>query len=182
MINLLRRSEKKPPEVKSVAEVIIEGTDHISYGSISITEVVSGDFYALNRVVVEAGGFVTGNIFSTEAEIKGRVAGDILCRGCVILRQTGVVSGRVIAESIEVDSGAVMNGSITLEERVPASMLLEKVKRAARKENEVEVEDHCVEPISPVHRSASHQETFSRATIPQGSARTAKVPDTEGWW
>jgi len=180
MINLLRRSEKKPPEVKSVAEVIIEGTDHISHGSISITEDVSGDFYALNRVVVEAGGGVSGDIYCTEAEIKGRVKGDILCRGCVILRQTGVVSGRIIAESIEVDSGAVINGSITLEERVPAPMLLEKVKRAARKENEVE--DHRVEAISPVHRSASHQETSSRATIPQGSAPTTIVPDTEGWW
>ncbi len=180
MIDRLLRSARKQPEEKPAPEVIIAGGDYISHGSITITEAVTGDLYALNRVLVEADGSVKGNIFSTEAEIRGLVQGDILCRGCLMIRTSGVITGRIVAQSIEIDAGAVVNGSIALEEPVHVQMLLEKVKQAARKENEIDSSEAKFEtgPVPPV-----------RSLLNGGSGSVSKPTnagtagsDTEGWW
>ncbi|HEY0896556.1 MAG TPA: polymer-forming cytoskeletal protein, partial [Sphingobacteriaceae bacterium] len=138
MIDRLLRSARKQPQETPAPEVIVAGGDYISHGSITITDTVTGDLYALNQALVEAEGAVKGNVFSTEAEIRGLVEGNILCRGCLRIRPSAVITGRIVAQSIEIDAGAVVNGSIALEERVHAQLLLEKVKQAARKDKEID--------------------------------------------
>ncbi|HEY0896465.1 MAG TPA: polymer-forming cytoskeletal protein [Sphingobacteriaceae bacterium] len=161
-------------------EVIVNGHDHISRGSIRVDRDASGNFYALNRVVISGAARVTGNITASTAEIMGHVSGDILCSSAVMVRKTAVISGSIRAELMEVEAGAIINATVSVGEQVQVGSLLEKVNKAARESAEPvdrgEGSNDIPQPPRPPLVAGSSPRKDDGQTSP------AVTPDSEGWW
>jgi cytoskeletal protein CcmA (bactofilin family) len=84
-------------DLKSESDLRIDGTIH---GNVS-----SGA-----KVVIGPSGFVEGNIDGINADISGRLAGNVVAKEVVQLRNSANVQGNITAASLQIDSGAVFNG------------------------------------------------------------------------
>ncbi|HEY1024625.1 MAG TPA: polymer-forming cytoskeletal protein [Sphingobacteriaceae bacterium] len=183
-----RRSERKQCDNQKAPEtgIIVQGSDYIAHDSIVVDKKVSGDFYALNRLAVEADAFVTGNIYTTDAEIKGRVNGDILCRKSLTIRGTAIIAGNITTARIEIEPGALINGTIALMDAVSTPALIEKVKQAAQTNakavissinEDVTVKDDSYSRPAPVKAMPQ-----TAATPPAQAAVGSSADDGAGWW
>lgn len=61
------------------------------------------------KVVLEIGSSTNANIHCGELEIYGEFNGEIKSSGLVILYPTAIVTGKIIAKSIEIFPGATVN-------------------------------------------------------------------------
>lgn len=84
-------------DVKSGTDLRIDGTIH---GNVSSTA----------RIVIGPAGFVEGNIEGANADITGKVSGNITVKELLQLRAQSVVDGNIIATKLQVDPNAVFNG------------------------------------------------------------------------
>jgi cytoskeletal protein CcmA (bactofilin family) len=69
-------------------------------GEITITEA---------KLVLEIGSITEATIKCADAEIYGEFTGDIHASGNIVLYPTAVVNGKIIARSLEILPGAVVN-------------------------------------------------------------------------
>jgi cytoskeletal protein CcmA (bactofilin family) len=90
-------------------DVVIEG-NLISGGELQIDGTVNGDVRA-HAIVVDSQGVVHGEVIAEEVLVRGRIIGPI--RGIhVHVYAGGHVQGDVINETISVDNGAYIDGTI----------------------------------------------------------------------
>lgn len=73
-----------------------------------------GDINSRGIVKIDVGTVVLGSINCTSVVVAGAVKGDIDVNGPVIIDSTAVVKGNVRAKSIQINSGAVIEGSYSL--------------------------------------------------------------------
>lgn len=83
--------------IKSNSDLRIDGTIH---GNVSSTA----------KIVIGPGGHVEGNIEGANADITGKVTGNITVKELLQLREKSVVEGNIIATKLQVDPDAVFNG------------------------------------------------------------------------
>jgi cytoskeletal protein CcmA (bactofilin family) len=90
-------------------DVVIEGS-LISGGELQIDGTVNGDVRA-HAIVIDSQGVVHGEVIAEEVLVRGRIIGPI--RGIhVHVYAGGHVQGDVINETISVDNGAYIDGTI----------------------------------------------------------------------
>ena len=105
---------------------LVEGNIEIK-GKLSITGKVQGDskadeifvngakivggLFSNNSVKVAGGSVIKGNIKASAAVVAGAVKGDIDIQGPVILDATAVIVGNIKSKSIQINNGAVIEGS-----------------------------------------------------------------------
>lgn len=75
---------------------------------------LEGDINSRGIVKIDVGTVVLGSISCTSVVVAGAVKGDIDVNGPVIIDSTAVVKGNVRAKSIQINSGAVIEGSYSL--------------------------------------------------------------------
>lgn len=75
---------------------------------------LNGGIKSSSTVKIGVGTVVVGNITGTSAVIAGAVRGDIDVNGPVIIDSTAVVQGNIIAKSIQVNNGAIIEGQCSL--------------------------------------------------------------------
>ena len=73
-----------------------------------------GDINSRGIVKIDVGTVVLGNVTCTSVVVAGAVKGDIDVNGPVIIDSTAVVKGNVRAKSIQINSGAVIDGTYSL--------------------------------------------------------------------
>lgn len=78
------------------------------------TERLEGSLSSEGPVKVGEGTVIIGDVDATSAYIAGAVKGDIDVNGHVIIDSTAVVKGNIKAKSIQVNSGAVVDGYCSL--------------------------------------------------------------------
>lgn len=83
--------------VKSENDLRIDGT-------------IRGNVSSEAKVVVGPAGFVEGDIEGVQADISGRLVGNVVAKESVQLRNTSHVQGNITAPSLQIDAGAVFNG------------------------------------------------------------------------
>ena len=84
-------------DVESENDLRIDGTIH-------------GNVVSKAKVVVGPSGWVVGNIEGVQADISGRLTGNIVAREMVQLRAQSNVQGNIYSTSLQVDAGALFNG------------------------------------------------------------------------
>ncbi len=84
-------------DLQSETDLRIDGTIHGNIGSNA-------------KIVVGPSGFVEGNIQGTQADITGRVTGNITVKELVQLRTKSSVQGNITAVNLQIESGAFFNG------------------------------------------------------------------------
>lgn len=83
--------------VKSDSDLRIDGT-------------IQGNVSSSAKIVVGPTGFVEGSIEGANADITGKVKGNITVKELLQLREKSNVEGNIIAAKLQVDPAAVFNG------------------------------------------------------------------------
>ena len=120
--------------IKSDTSLVVKGTiegDVECQGKLTITGRVAGntiaseiyvntprlegDINSKGIVKIDVGTVVIGNVNCTSVVVAGAVKGDIEVNGPVIVDSTAVVKGSIKAKSIQINSGAVIDGHCSLQ-------------------------------------------------------------------
>ena len=83
-------------------------------GTIRIEGMVKGAVKAGKAVVVGKDGLVEGDVITQDAVISGRVVGTLVAESRLELQATSRVEGDVRARRMQLDEGAVLNGSVAM--------------------------------------------------------------------
>lgn len=78
------------------------------------TPKLTGNLVSRGSVKVDVGTVVVGSISSASVVVAGAVKGDIDVNGPVIVDSTAVVQGSILGKSIQINSGAVIDGMCSL--------------------------------------------------------------------
>jgi cytoskeletal protein CcmA (bactofilin family) len=84
-------------DLKSEADLRIDGTIH-------------GNVTSTAKIIVGPTGFVEGHIQGLQADITGKVVGNISVKELAQLRTKADVKGNITAVSLQIESGAAFNG------------------------------------------------------------------------
>ncbi|RYZ28559.1 MAG: polymer-forming cytoskeletal protein [Chitinophagaceae bacterium] len=84
-------------DLKSEADLRIDGTNH-------------GNVTSTAKIIVGPTGFVEGHIQGLQADITGKVVGNISVKELAQLRAKADVKGNITAVSLQIESGAAFNG------------------------------------------------------------------------
>ncbi|HEU4472331.1 MAG TPA: polymer-forming cytoskeletal protein [Flavisolibacter sp.] len=98
----------------TAATLISSGTvlkgDVKSENDLRIDGTIYGNVTSSAKIVVGPSGFIEGNIEGTNADITGKVNGNIVVRELLQLREQSNVEGNIIAAKLQIDPTAVFNG------------------------------------------------------------------------
>ena len=113
-----RNSNGAPPE--TVISIIGPGMQVIGEchtdGTIRIEGMVQGTVRAGKAVVVGRDGVVDGEVFTQDAVISGRVRGGLVAESRLELQATCRIDGDVRARRMQLEEGAILNGTIQMGE------------------------------------------------------------------
>lgn len=122
---LTRTAQKEPPyptpdtplEIFEEPEMMIGPSVTINgriafQREIHIDGVFEGELEGNGRVVIGPEGFVKADLNLQEAEIAGKVEGNITVKGRLILRDRAEVRGNITASCISVDEGVSIIGQL----------------------------------------------------------------------
>lgn len=85
-------------------------------GSVRVEGSVEGSIKAGKAVVVGKQGLVTGDIATQDAVISGRVQGTLVAASRLELQATAHIEGEVHTRRMQLEEGAVLNGTVHMGE------------------------------------------------------------------
>jgi cytoskeletal protein CcmA (bactofilin family) len=97
-------------DVKSENDLRIDGTIH-------------GNIYSSSKIIIGPSGFVEGNIEGANADITGKVTGNISVKELLQLRAESNVNGNISATKLQIDPTAMFNGKCQMGTQ-PASIVI----------------------------------------------------------
>ncbi len=117
---MFNKTEEKRPistptnEVVNSSNVISKETritgDIQAQGNIRIEGTVDGTIQSKGKIGVGDSALIKGDLTSVEAEIAGKVEGEVYCSDSLFLRKTAVILGNITTQKLIVENGAVFNG------------------------------------------------------------------------
>ena len=114
-----RQSQGSPPD--SVISIIGPGMkvvgDCTSDGTIRVEGTVEGSIRAGKAVVVGKNGFVDGDVVTQDAVVSGRVRGTLTAESRLELQTTCQIDGQVVARRMQLEEGAILNGTVQMGEK-----------------------------------------------------------------
>lgn len=87
-------------------------------GSVRIEGAVQGDIHTEKAVVVGKDGEVEGDIRTQDAIVSGRVNGSLTAASRLEVQATARIDGDVHARRIQLEEGAMLNGTVRMSEDV----------------------------------------------------------------
>ena len=85
-------------------------------GTVRIEGTVQGSVRAGKAVVVGKDGAVEGDVVTQDAVISGRVTGTLVAESRLELQATSRIEGEVRARRVQLEEGAVLNGTVRMGE------------------------------------------------------------------
>lgn len=120
---MVRDSTGTPPE--AVISIIGPGMkvigDCLTEGTVRVEGTVEGSIRAGKAVVVGKQGVVTGDVVTQDAVISGRVNGTLVAESRLELQASCRIDGEVRTRRMQLEEGAVLNGSVQMGEKAVAS-------------------------------------------------------------
>jgi len=106
--------EKTPTTSGNGTTLISTGTtlkgDISSNSDLRIDGTVIGNITSSAKIVVGANGVVEGDIFGNQADIVGKVSGNVRTKELLQLRGESIVTGNLYAGKLQVEPTATFNG------------------------------------------------------------------------
>lgn len=78
-----------------------------------------GNISSQGRIVIGNTGVVEGNIHCANADISGKVTGNILTADLTTLKASAMVTGELTTSRLAIEVGAVFNGKCTMQQANP---------------------------------------------------------------
>lgn len=92
---------------------VIKG-DVYAEGDLRIDGCIEGNIDCTGKVVLGVKGQAYGKIVCENAELSGKVEGNVVASGNVSLKQSCVFQGDMIVHTLDIEPGAVFNGTCTM--------------------------------------------------------------------
>src|SRR5690349_291361 len=116
MFNKEKNTNEKP--LNTSATIISAGTtvqgDLKSESDLRIDGTIHGNVTSNAKIVVGPAGFIEGNIQGAQADVSGRVIGNITVKELTQLRAKCSVQGNISAVNLQIESGAIFNGQCNM--------------------------------------------------------------------
>ena len=93
---------------------LIKGSIHAEE-DLRIDGKVEGLIECAGKVVVGPQGEIQGDIHCANVDIIGRVAGNLVIKEIISLKASGAFTGDLITGSLEIEAGAVFNGTCKMQ-------------------------------------------------------------------
>ena len=116
MFNTKQKTDMQPEKTNgnSGTTLISAGTtlkgDISSNSDLRIDGTIIGNIHSSAKIVIGADGVVEGDIAGNQADIVGKVSGNIRARDLLQLRGECVVTGNLFAGKLQVEPSATFNG------------------------------------------------------------------------
>lgn len=138
MFNFFRKKEPQTTTLSSISNIgglIKEGGDFLSDELILLDDKLTANLFCSDRIEIEQGGHLTGNVCGNICVISGTVIGNVSSTELLEIKKTAIVKGRVKAASISIEPGAVINGPVTIgEEKAMVVSLYQKIHKHTEEE------------------------------------------------
>ena len=108
------------PEKSKVMErnVIAKNTTIIgdikSDGEFRIDGTLEGALKTDGRVIIGSDGFIKGKVEATNADIEGKISGELLVSNTLTIKATADISGEVIIGKLSIEPGASFNATCAM--------------------------------------------------------------------
>jgi len=126
MFNKEKASAYPDKSYSNSATLISSGTnlkgDVKSENDLRIDGTIQGNVYCSSKIIIGPSGYVEGNIEGANADITGKVTGNITVKELLQLRAEGNVNGNISAIKLQIDPTAVFNGKCQMG-TLPASVV-----------------------------------------------------------
>ena len=115
MFNAKNKTDMQPEKISGNGTTLIgAGTilkgDITSNSDLRIDGTITGNIHSSAKVVVGANGIVEGDISGNQADIIGKVNGNIKVKDLIQLRGDCMVNGNLYAGKLQVEPSATFNG------------------------------------------------------------------------
>jgi cytoskeletal protein CcmA (bactofilin family) len=114
MFNAKNKTDMLPEKSSGGTTLVGAGTtlkgDISSSSDIRIDGTIIGNIHSSAKVVIGANGSVEGDISGNQADIIGKVSGNIKVKDLLQLRGDSVVNGNLYAGKLQIEPTAVFNG------------------------------------------------------------------------
>lgn len=118
MFNQSKSNPTQKQAPNGSATLITSGTtftgDVHSENDLRIDGVIHGNVSSSAKIIVGPSGFVEGNLIGIQADISGRIVGNIAVKESIQLRSNCQVQGDLNAATFQADTGAVFNGKCSM--------------------------------------------------------------------
>lgn len=108
----------------------IEG-NIVSNGNIRIDGLLKGTLQCKGKVVIGATCVVEGDLYCTNADIMGKVIGNVTVTDHLLLKASAVIDGNLQVKQLSVEPGAQFNGQCEMGTPSPALSTQEKLTEVA---------------------------------------------------
>jgi cytoskeletal protein CcmA (bactofilin family) len=108
------KKEAAPPAASNITSLVREGNEYFSDELICLNEKLTGSLFCTEKVVIEHNANLTGNIAAKVCIISGTVNGTIATTDHLEIKSTAVIEGDIRSAIINVESGAIINGSMAI--------------------------------------------------------------------
>ncbi len=109
------QSKKQTIQDGNAATLISEGTiitgDINSDNDIRIDGMINGNIISTAKIIIGQNGIVNGNIKGAEADLLGKIIGNLKIDGLIKLRGNTSVTGDIYAGSLQMEPTATFNGN-----------------------------------------------------------------------
>ncbi|MBD1432849.1 polymer-forming cytoskeletal protein [Sphingobacterium sp. DN00404] len=183
-------STQPKPQPAGRNEIIIHEQDTICLSTMVLSDSRKGNFFIQGDAIVEKNSFITGTIVSANAIIGGRVDGEIICTGEVVLAASSIVEGNVKASTVVISPQAIFNGDLVVSGQTSTtaeSRLSEKINLAQQLLNKGYVPE--VEILKEPDPPQNEITTFTKKTekknkhSQKGDENASPSGDTiSSWW
>jgi cytoskeletal protein CcmA (bactofilin family) len=116
---MVRKRSRTSDDPTPVISIIGPGMEVVgdcrTDGSIRIEGRVHGEVHAGKAVVVGKDGTIEGDLRAEDVVIAGEVDGSVVAASRLEVHETARIHGRVIAGSLKLAEGAVLNGEVSME-------------------------------------------------------------------
>lgn len=131
------KKSKRDVDPSTSENRINEGTvfvgDINSSGFFRIDGIVEGNIYSPSRIVIGKGGVIKGSLKCDNADIEGRVDGQMDISESLVLRATAVINGDIRTSQLAVEPGATFVGNCDMKGNVKTLQQEEQTKDIEQK-------------------------------------------------
>lgn len=117
------------------ATLISAGTtltgDITSDNDLRIDGTIRGNVYSTAKIIIGSSGFVEGNIDGLQADINGKVQGNITVKELLQLKGQCNVQGNITAEKLQIEPTATFNGQCQMAGKSTATVQKKKNEQLA---------------------------------------------------
>jgi len=112
-------------DFKSVCQIaagtIIEGAVTVKEANMRLDGEINGTVYCAGRLLLSATARIKGDVTCFELISEGHIEGNIIAKNQIVMAKTAVIVGDIVCKTLQVETGALLNGKCTMQRDAPAA-------------------------------------------------------------